>query len=343
MIHTIEIRRKSSEYNAFMKLKNDPSLCHEYPGIKFIPEEIKIGDKGQSSIYKVNVKINLSRTTVPGDYLRIYQGQNPEEIIETINDAFADLELPPVQTWTLYQVHFTVDIYTPYVSEYLEILSHGNHKKRPEHREDGSLWIKHSPRTVTINFYSKEEEQRKNYGEEAAEQARGILRLEVQCKDDKLRYLFSKYDLSRDLVSMLLADDGCYIFDMVSQTVGDELWKILAKNDCDYIKKDAAIAKVEASRGRRQRKTHTDLLHLIHLVNHKDGTIRTASNYWKRERIGSTTAFKDRLKDLYSIGVHPICLPSDSPLERLTSLCTLYLNAFAEECKTAIQNRENLQ
>lgn len=339
MIHTLELRRNCSDYAVFMKLQNNPALKTKYPGIEFITHHI--GSEAGKQQYKVNVKINLSRTIDPGNYLRIYQGQKPEEIIETINQVFTELELPTVQAWTLYQVHFTVDIHTPYVSEYLDILSHGNHKAKPVYTRDGSLWIPYSSRTVTVNFYSKEAEQRK-HGEEAATKARNILRLEVECKDKKLEYLFSKRQLHRDLVSMLLADSGGYIFDMVNATVQKELLTII-DNDCDHIRKDAAIAKVEASRGRRQQRTHQNLLHLIDLVNRKNGSIRTARENWARTTRGSTAAFKARLAELYHIGVNPICLPSDSPQERLESLYQLYLNALTTEYKTAMENRQNLQ
>ena len=169
MIHTIELRQKSSDFNVFLKLENNPALKTKYPGITFITKQT--GNKPGKKQYKVNVKINLSRTTDPGNYLRIYQGQQPEEIIDTINQVFSELDLPPVQAWTLYQVHFTVDIKTPYVSEYLDVLSHGNHKMKPAYTRDGSLWLPYSSRTVTVNFYSKEEEQRQ-HGEEAAAKAR---------------------------------------------------------------------------------------------------------------------------------------------------------------------------
>lgn len=339
MIHTLELRRKCSDYAVFMKLQNNPALKTKYPGIEFITH--RIGTEPGKQQYKVNVKINLSRTADPGNYLRIYQGQNPGKIIDTINQAFSDLELPPVQSWTLYQVHFTVDIQTPYVSEYLDILSHGNHKTKPIYTRDGSLWIPYSSRTVTVNFYSKEAEQRK-HGEEAAARARNILRLEVECKDKKLEYLFSKLKLHRDLVSMLLADNGGYIFDMVNDTVQKELLAIIG-NDCDHVKKDAAIAKVEESKGRRQTKTHANLLHLIDLVNRKNGSIRTARENWQRTTRGSTTAFKARLAELYRIGVNPICVPSGSSQERLESLYQLYLEALANEYVTATENNQNLQ
>ena len=339
MIHTIELRQKSSDFNVFLKLENNPALKTKYPGITFITKQT--GNKPGKKQYKVNVKINLSRTTDPGNYLRIYQGQQPEEIIDTINQVFSELDLPPVQAWTLYQVHFTVDIKTPYVSEYLDVLSHGNHKMKPAYTRDGSLWLPYSSRTVTVNFYSKEEEQRQ-HGEEAAAKARNILRLEVECKDKKLEYLFSKRKLHRDLVSMLLVDNGGYIFDMMNDTVQKELLAIIG-NDCDHIKKDAAIAKVDASKGRRQKKTHRELLLLIDLVNRKNGSIRTARENWKREARGSTTAFKARLEELYRIGVNPICLPSDSPLEHLESLYQLYLDALASEYETATENSQSLQ
>ena len=334
MIHTLELRRKSSEFNAFMKIKNNPSLCHKYPGITF--EGKQIGNEPGKTQWKVNVKINLALTDEPGNYLRIYQGQRPEEILENINQAFAELELPPVQAWTLYQVHFTVDIRTEYVSEYLTILSHGNHKKKPEHKRDGSLWMQYSSRTVTINFYSKEAEQRGKYGEEAGDQARGLLRLEVQCKDMKLESLFSKHELTRNLPSLLLANNGSHIFDMVNQTVQKELLTIIG-NDCDHIKKDLAISKVEVGRSTRHKKTHENLLDILDLVNRKNGSIRTARDNWIRESKGSARAFKDRLKTLYHLGINPICLPSDSPLERLESLHQLYLDALAAEYKKANQ------
>ena len=340
MIHTLELRRKSSDFAVFLKLENNPALKTKYPGITFITKQT--GTEPGKKQYKVNVKINMNRTQEPGNYLRIYQGQKPKAIIDTINQVFAELELPPVQAWTLYQVHFTVDIHTPHVSEYLAILSHGNHKVKPAYTRDGSLWLPYSSRTTTINFYSKEEEQRQ-HGEEAAAQARNILRLEVECKDKKLEYLFAQEQLHRDLVSLLLVDNGLRIFDMMNRTVWKELYDILGKNDCNHVKKDAAVAIVEAKRGNRQQRTHDNLLHLLDLINRKNGSMRTARNSWQKVTGGSRTAFNARLQDLYRMGINPICLPSGSSQEHLESLCQLYLEAVAKEYETATKDTQNLQ
>lgn len=331
MIHTVELRTKSSEKSAFYRLQNT-ALCYRFPGITFTPYLEGTGELAQ---HKVKVKINLIQTIEPQNYLGIYIGQHTNRILDAINQAFEEIGLPTVEHWGISQIHFTVDVRTPYVAEYMKILARGNHKHEPTHTENG-LYIPYSERGITVNFYSKAEQQRERYGDEAAEQASGILRLEIECKYDKLKTLFSKCSVSRDLRSFLLVNDGSHIVDMIQDTVKKELIQIVT-NNCDYISKRAAMKRVRDSK--KQAPVKKQLLDLLRQINEEDSSIRLVrTSLWEGSEADKRT-FRRRLADFYSLGINPICVPPGLDVKRLESLEQLYLDALQIE----IENSQNLQ
>ena len=330
MIHTVEIRTKSSDYQSFLRFKENPNLCRSYPGIEIIPKREGKG-KGQYQ-YKLSAKINLCRVIEPDNILGIYKGRNAALILDTINQAFSELGLPAVNFWKLSRVDFTVDIQTPYISEYLSILWHGEHKEKPEPVNDG-LYIHYSDRGVTVNIYSKEAEQRARGREETAAQARNLLRIEVQCHDKKLATMFAKHTArpGLDLASLLTINQGDALIDMVHDTVGKELLYIVGV--CDYIRLDNALSKIEAIQGSQERVLF-DLGKILAKINRKNGSISKARASWCKATGKAERVFRSRLKLMLVNGINPICLPSDSPLDHLESLYQLFLDAFMEECST---------
>lgn len=325
MIHTVELRSKSSDFQSYLKFQNNRDLCHRYPGITITPW--LIGNEAGKKQYKLKAKINLRRTIEPDNPLGIYSGQNAALILEAINQAFTELELPTVTAWTLSRVDFTIDIRTPYLSQYLDILAHGDHKSKPMYSADG-LYIPYSDRGVTVNFYSKEAEQQAR-NSNAAEQARDVLRLEVECHDKKLMTMFSDAHISRDLSSLLMVDGGSPLIQMINDTIGKELIKIAG--ECDHISKAAAIEKITKST-RLQNRTKSHLVEILDRVNRKNGSIRIARERWTRDAGVTKRTFTDRMGVLYRMGINPVCAPSDSPVEPLESLYQLYLTALLEEC-----------
>ena len=327
MIHTVELRSKGTDFYTYLRFQNHKDLCHRYPGIEITPW--LIGDEEGKKQYKLKVKINLSRTIDPDNTLGIYSGQNAAEILDAIEQVFSELQLPSVRAWTLSRVDFTIDIQTPYLSQYLQILSHGDHKYRPIHKSNG-LYIPYSNRGITVNFYSKEAEQRAR-NSTAAEQARGVLRLEVECHDQKLITMFSDAKISRDLASLLMVDGGSPLIQMVNETVGKELIHITG--ECDHITKSAAIGKIQENTG-LQPKTRKQLADILDRINRKNGSVSISRERWPKAAGVTPRTYKTRMKAFYTLGINPICTPSGSPVDRLESLYQLYLTALVNECMT---------
>ena len=328
MLHTAEIHTKSSDYSSFEKLSIAKNLCYHYPGITLTPFS---HGKGEGEMqYKIKAKITPSLTIDP-DYLKIYSGKNPGLILDTIDKAFYELELPPVSDWNLCRADFAVDIHTAYAKEYMKILSHGDHKRTPAYKDD-SLSIEYSDRGITINFYDKSEEQRAKYGQLAAERAEGILRLEVQAEDKKLTTLFSRYDDNphRDLPTLLLLDYGDRLVDFVNETVGKELQKIIRLHD--HIPKEDAIRKIRTAKGKHNRVLE-ELEEILLSINRKGNSIGTVRETWCKASGRSTQTFCNRLKEFDKLGINPILAPSKSPEKHFDNLYQLYLTELMNEYK----------
>ena len=334
MIHTVELTTKSSDFNSFLKFKNDKSLGYgyKYPGIKTIKAE-RIGTEPGEKQYLLKAEINLSRVTDPDNILGIYKGQNAEQTLDAINQSFEEMGLFPVWAWNLSEVHMAIDIHTPYVKEYIQMLHHGKLKHDPQY-QDGSLYIPYSPNGITVNFYDKEAQQRSK-GVEAAERARNKLRLEVQVKSKRLSTELKNASgrPTKDLVSLLLANDGEHLWDMMNNTIYKELVYIIG--DTDHVTKEAAIRKIRQSKGKQQR-TLEQLADIVSRVNRKGNSISSVQKSWCAATKRTTKTFQNRLDDLYRLNINPVCVPSDSSVTYLENLGQLYLTELAKEYTAAM-------
>ena len=106
---------------------------------------------------------------------------------------------PNLRDWSVQEIHYALDVRTPHVSRYIELF---NRARLPAsfnapRGQTGSFYVESTTRDVTINFYDKANQFARRWNRagsaQLAQQAQDILRLEVQCRGDKLQHIRRKY------------------------------------------------------------------------------------------------------------------------------------------------------
>ena len=223
-------------------------------------------------VYVIDARVNPSKVIyresaidiyTPGDYETFKRRFNEE--IRSYNLPF----LPHLDGWKAHRVDFTYNISTPNVKEYIRLMhkadlrgftikkdQHGHRAMKP-----GSLYINNS--AVTLNFYDKFDEMTKaengtRHTPEEIQQARDILRIEVQAGRDKLSGIKRKQEFTTKQISEFMQDPGA-----AEQLVTDYVYRVLG--GATYRKKPAAITIINHSK--KQKKTKEQLIAAINEVS----------------------------------------------------------------------------
>lgn len=161
-------------------------------------------------------RVNFHKLVDPSDRITVYSNADFSSMIERFNQIMDELGgLPHFEEWYARRIDYCVNVKTPYVSEYIRLLQKGDkpysqalaYDKNAHHRtrKDGSAYypsVAHDRRkgktgSYTINFYNKYDQyQKTGVTGEALEQARDVLRLEVQCHPPKLDSIRKKWGFS---------------------------------------------------------------------------------------------------------------------------------------------------
>lgn len=188
----------------------------------------------------------------PSDYSLFQQCFNEE--IRFFNLPF----LPPLDGWKAHRIDFTYNIRTSHVKEYIRLFHKSDLRgftiKRDQHghrsMKPGSLYINNS--AVTLNFYDKFDEMQKAEGgtrhtPEEIQEAKDILRIEVQAGRDKLSGIKRKQEFTSKQISEFMQQP-----EAAEDLVISYAEKVLG--NATYRKKPAAITLINHSKKHQQTK-----------------------------------------------------------------------------------------
>lgn len=233
MIHTVNLYCTFSSleiYNyTFTKLKNYVTYCHN----NLCPDKNNNKIKANYQYYKTNCfndigisSINFCRYfgSKTGSYIElivncpklIYNGDETRlanlsdynileekfnRIIQHLNnDVFSTQLLSKLNEWQIRRIDYAIDIDTPFVNDYISIFKKGYIPKSFSIKKyyDTSFHIESN--ACNYNFYNKTEELTAKYNIRIN---KNILRLEVQCKADKIRKIIKNYKLPNNNICSL--------------------------------------------------------------------------------------------------------------------------------------------
>lgn len=284
-------------------------------------------------VYVIDARVNPSKVIcresaidiyTPGDYETFKRRFNEE--IRSYNLPF----LPPLDGWKAHRVDFTYNIHTPYVKEYIRLMHKADLRgftiKRDQHghraMKPGSLYINNS--AVTLNFYDKQDEMTKAEGgsrhtPEEIQEAKNILRIEVQAGRDKLSGIKRKQEFTSKQISEFMTSP-----EAAEQLVISYVYKVLGS--ATYRKKPAAITIINHSK--KHQKTKEQLIAVIEAV----------SKPYKRVdevRSAHPDLEVDKAKKiLRSMDVNLVTLDKNAKVRELPSIPALLREAIEEERKS---------
>lgn len=170
--------------------------------------------KGGYEYYCYEMKVNPSRVIGNNQITDLYYPEQYTEFERCFNEFMGlyPIQLPLLSAWKVYRIDYTIDIKTPYVEKYIRLFKKADFTKykvtldsnRNRSKKDGSVSC--GNKSITLNFYNKQNQVEKQSWatSDLIEQAQNILRIEVQCKKQKIYGLKKSYELNSIKISEIL-------------------------------------------------------------------------------------------------------------------------------------------
>ena len=280
--------------------------------------------------YVIDARVNPSKVIYRESAVDIYKPSDYSLFQDRFNQEIRSFNLPflpPLDGWKAHRVDFTYNISTPYVKEYIRLMhkadlrgfvlkkdQHGHRSMKP-----GSLYINNS--AVTLNFYDKQDEMTKAEGgtrhtPEEIQEAKDILRIEVQAGRDKLSGIKRKQEFTTKQISEFMTNP-----EAAEDLVLMYAYKVLGS--ATYRKKPAAITIINHSK--KHQKTKEQLIAVLDEI----------SKPYKRVdevRAAHPDLEVDKAKKiLRDLDINIVTLDKNTKVKELPSIPDLLREAIEEE------------
>lgn len=360
MVHTATITYVPASKELFTAFVNANGTAYyqqenKYMNTSYKEQGIRVSvyimKKNGYSTYAFKCRINFKRLIEQQNRIAVYSDADFKEIVNKFNTIMGCLGgLPSFENWNTNRIDYCINIKTPYVKEYISLLQKGDvpYSQRLSYNSDnrnythrkGSIYLvskvrdkrKKKTGSVTINFYDKEDQVRKEQQDNSVvEQAKNILRLEVQCNRQKLDYLKRKYNLDDKKITSLLSAQ--ISFDVLESTV----LKICKSGN--YCRRTQALKKIDDLKCRQKTKDNMKLI--IDTVAKQYNSIAKAREQLVENKQLSKEQFNGYIQKLNVINVNPVTISDNKHLkdkslqEGLDSIYDLFMDAFNESIKNS--------
>lgn len=280
--------------------------------------------------YVIDARVNPSKVIYRESAIDIYKPSDYEIFQQCFNNEIKSFNLqflPPLDGWKAHRVDFTYNIHTPNVKEYIRLMHKADLRgftiKKDQHghraMKAGSLYINNS--AVTLNFYDKADEMQKAEGgtrhtPEEIQEAKDILRIEVQAGRDKLSGIKRKQEFTSKQITEFMQQP-----EAAEDLVIGYVYKVLGGST--YRKKPAAITLINHSK--KQKKTKEQLIEVLNEVSQP------------YKRVDEVRAARPDLeidkckKILREMDINLVTLDKNTKVRELPSIPTLLLQAIEEE------------
>jgi hypothetical protein len=356
MVHTATITcmLSKNEYKNFIQLpesvwyqqeKKYHNDSYRDDGIRIVAYEVY-----EQKIFKGKVascRINFRRLIEKDDKISVYVEADHDEVVKRFNEIMQMLQLPTWTYWTVNRMDYCVNVKTPYVKEYIALFQKGDipshqrlsydRRTRNKSHKDGSLYLparardsrkrKNKTGSQTINFYDKQDELiKENATAEEIEQAKDILRLEVQCNYPKLDYIKRKYDLDRDLDTLLSAEISVEVLQRA-------ILQVCHKGE--YCRRSEALRRIDECRCHKSTKDKLKLI--IKAVAKQRQSIAKVRDKFIEDGIMTREQFRNYIYKLDELNINPVTISDNTHLqdkklkEGLSNIYDLYFDAVMQE------------
>lgn len=282
--------------------------------------------------------VNFHKLLNDNDHITVYRNGNYSEVQRLFNQIMDELGgLPWLEEWNAARVDYCYNARTPHVATYIRLMQKGKKKHNLQQAKDkktgrrkareGSVYLVSKARengrtgSVTINFYDKYDQcKKRGKPQEILEQARDILRFEIQCYAPKLDRFKRKDGLPDRRIITLLQHPELSI----------ETVKYYVKDlaiDADYQR--IAQAYIIIANTDRKIDTKKRMWSAIEALSKDGATVDKA--------IDTGLMQTNDIERFVSANVNPVTIPEKETLpglgknEGLLSAYKLFLTAFEDE------------
>ncbi len=358
MVHTAELTYfpDAQLKNAFQNLKD--SVWYSQDGIWYngylkdqgLKFRLRTIDNDGFRSPRLSCRINFSKVLHPDDKISLMTAWDIQTVENRFNELIKELcpLLPKFRYWWVNRIDYCVNVHTPYVEEYLNLLKkgdrrfmqdwydrNGNYTQKP-----GSLYLVSTARRkrnrgVTVNFYNKMDEMMKSFDgsgelpddEELEELPKDILRLEIQCHKTKTEHLRKKYGMcSKTILNFL---DPVIAHEMISSY----LKKI--SGEADYHRKSVALEMVDATGCRKA--TKEKMKRIITDVARQHSSVAKVRENYLKDGTMQRDEYNSLIRTLQSHNINPVTIRNNLHLndktlkEGLKSVFSIFEDAFEDE------------
>lgn len=285
--------------------------------------------------YYIQIRVNFSKLLQPHEHIKLAQERDNKVIVDTFNNLVKKINLlmPTFDTYIVSRLDYTMQIYDlsqEQIELYIKLLNKGDHtrvtKLVADKNNNYTRFRRHSlytsNKSITVNIYDKHN-QLSNYknskysiSEYDIEQAKGILRIEIQCKKGKLEGIKSKHNkisdekiTTKNIHRFINAEMSKYVIQYYLKKIG------LTQ---DYVVKSKALSIIDKSHYRQNKKDN--LKELINELSQQYASI----DKLKSKADGKEKAkIRKNIKAIEELGVNPVTINDRSKIRRLTNLLVL--------------------
>ena len=240
-----------------------------------------------------------------------------EDHLEKLRKVFAEeikkihVSLPILDYWTVNRIDYAININTPYVKEYIKLFQRADKpkgfkelycsKSKKRKQLEGSFYL--FSESVVINFYNKESERLKQ--DFNADEAKNILRLEIQCKQLKINTLKVKNRFDSKCLKNYINKDISFkqIEYYYNNTIGRG----------NYYKLSEAISMIEDSNYTKN--TKNKLVEVLKAIN-KNRSVWKARENSKY----SSSCFNRYLEKIKDLNINPVTIPCRWKIDNLKNI-----------------------
>lgn len=148
--------------------------------------------------HAVEIELHPVLMIKPDDYISLLHFKDVECFVNRFNQEIKKIDeiLPEFEGWELDRIDYAVQFYSEYTPLYINLFQRGDRpdylkpcydkKSHRRKQREGSLYLK-AEDIITINFYDKYDElSKKHPNYKHLDQAKNLLRIEVQCYNRKI-------------------------------------------------------------------------------------------------------------------------------------------------------------
>lgn len=361
MIHTGMIFCKINR-NIFEKFRSHPgtywhkqdgtwaNTSYTADGLTYLQARY-VRKKGYEAVH-VTCRLNFKRLIEQENRVLTYKESDHDAVVYAFNQIMMQVGLPSWNFWKVSRIDYCIDIKTDHVAEYIYLMQKGDIpysqklpynpvNKRREHKR-GSLYLiakardsrKKRTGSMTVNFYDKyqqklhEQEITGTVTDAELDQAKDILRLEIQCFLPKINSIKDRYHLSDKTLKRYLSDDIC------CDVIENMLLKITHKGA--YRRKSEALQIIDSSSYQTQ--TKLKLKAIIEAVSKQYQSVAKVRESFIADGTVKKDEFTRLIKKLDDLDVNPVTLGDKKAVAGLNlkqGLPNLY-DLFFDACQNEL-------